>query len=235
MPLLAIGAHPDDVEFGCGGILATESARGHAVTIVSLSRGEAASSGTPETRQREAEAGAEALGARFELLALEGDGRLEYRPANALAIATAIRRHRPRIVLAPSPDEDQHPDHGKAARLVRDAARLARYGGLTGVGPEPAHAIDALYFYDITGVGTGTAVAHLGKIVVDVTPALAAWKKAMQCHASQMATRNYLDLVLARSRALGAAIGVEHAQAVWANDPIRIGALSDLGGSSRRF
>ncbi|HUD71775.1 MAG TPA: PIG-L family deacetylase [Dongiaceae bacterium] len=235
MRLLAIGAHPDDVEFGCGGILAVETARGHAVTIMSLSRGESATSGTPETRQREAEAAAKALGASVEFLPLEGDGRLEYRPQNALAIAAAIRRLRPRIVLAPSPDEDQHPDHAKAARLVRDAARLARYGGLTGAGPDPAHAIDALYFYDITGVGQGTAVAHLARIVIDVTPALAAWKRAMECHASQQATRNYLDLMLARSRALGAAIGVEHAQAAWANDSIRLGALSDLRGSARLF
>ena len=142
--ILAIGAHPDDVEFGCGGILAVEVARGTAVTIVSLSRGESASNGTPETRQREAEAAATALGASFELLPFEGDCRLEYRPPNAIRIATAIRRLRPRIVLAPSPDEDQHPDHAKAARLVRDAARLARYGGLAGAGPDQAHAIDAL-------------------------------------------------------------------------------------------
>jgi LmbE family N-acetylglucosaminyl deacetylase len=233
--LLAIGAHPDDVEFGCGGILAVEAARGHGVTILNLTRGEAASSGTPETRRREAEAAAAAIGARLEFLDLDGDCRLEDRPPNAMAIAAVIRRIKPAIVLAPSPEENQHPDHGKVARLTRDAARLARYGGLAGLEPHPAHAIDALYFYDITGVGVGTGLAHLPKIIVDVSPALPAWKKATECHASQMATRNYLDLQLARSRALGLEIGVEYAMAVWANDPIRLEALSDLKGSGRRF
>ena len=233
--ILAIGAHPDDVEFGCGGILAVETARGSAVTIAALTRGESATSGTPETRRREAEAGAAAIGASAEFLEIGGDGRLEYRPENALVIAAVIRRLRPQIVLAPSPDEDQHPDHPKTARLTRDAARLARYGGLTGAGPDPAHAIDALYYYDITGVGTGTALAHLAKILVDVSPVVGAWTAAMECHASQMATRNYIDLMLARSRALGVAIGVEHAMAVWANDPIRVDALGDLRGTARRF
>ena len=232
--LLAIGAHPDDVEFGCGGILAKEAARGTRVTVMSLTRGESASSGTPETRLREAEAAAKALGARYELLELDGDCKVEHKPANALAIARAIRRIKPGIVLAPTPEENQHPDHGKAARLARDAARLARYGGLDGIGPQPSHAIDALYFYDVTGTGIGGGVAHLPKIIVDVSSAFDAWKKAMDCHASQMATRNYVDLVLARSRALGIEIGVEHAMAVWANDPIRLDALTDLRASARR-
>ncbi len=233
--LLAIGAHPDDVEFGCGGILAVETARGHAVTIMSLSRGESGTSGSPAERQHESEAAAKALGASIEFLPLEGDGRLEYRPPNALAIAAAIRRLRPCIVLAPSPDEDQHPDHAKAARLTRDAARLARYGGLAGMGPEPAHSIEALYFYDVTGVGQAQALAHLAKIVIDVTPVLATWKRAMDCHVSQQATRRYADLMLARARALGAGIGVEHAMAVWANDPIRLDALTDLRSTTRLF
>lgn len=233
--LLAIGAHPDDVEFGCGGILVKEAARGTQVTVMSLTRGESASSGTPEVRRREAQAAAKAMGARFECLELEGDCRIEYRPANALAIARAIRRIKPRILLAPTPEENQHPDHGKAARLAADAARLARYGGLEGLEPLESHAIDALYFYDITGVGVRSAVTHLPKIIVDVSSALEAWKTAMECHVSQRATRNYIDLVLARSRALGLEIGVEHAMAVFANEPIRLDALTDLRLSSRLF
>ena len=78
-------------------------------------------------------------------------------------------------------------------------------------------------------------MAHLPKIIVDVTSAFPAWKKAMDCHASQMATRNYLDLQVARARALGLEIGAEYAMAVWANDPIRLDALTDLNGSGRVF
>ncbi len=233
--ILAIGAHPDDVEFGCGGILIKEVSRGHDVTILNLSRGEAASNGTPETRGREAEMAAEVMGAELTFLDLEGDSRIEYRPPNAVAMARVIRRLRPHIVLAPSPEENQHPDHGKVGRLARDAARLARYGGLKDLAPAPAHAIDALYFYDVTGTGPGSSAAGLPWILVDVSEVFATWCRAMECHASQMATRNYLELQVARARALGLEIGAEHAMAVRANDPIRLDGLTDLRGSGRRF
>ena len=233
--ILAVGAHPDDVEFGCGGILIKEVARGHEVTILNLSCGEASSSGDPETRRREAEAAARIMGARLEFLDLEGDARIEYRPPNAVAIARLIRRLRPHILLAPSPEENQHPDHAKAGRLVRDAARLARFGGLQDLAPAQAHAIEALYFYEITGTGLGSAPTGLPWIVVDVSEVLPTWRRAMECHASQMATRDYVELQLARARALGLGIGVEHAMAVRANDPIRVDGLTDLRGSGRRF
>jgi len=233
--ILAVGAHPDDVEFGCGGILVKEISRGHAVTVLNLTRGEAASSGSAEKRKREAEAAAALMGTRLEFAEIGEDCRFEDRPQNALTIARAIRRIRPHILLAPSPEENQHPDHAKAARLVRDAARLARYGGLRDLETHPAHAIDALYFYDITGTGMGMAPAGLAKIIVDISGVFATWKAAMECHVTQMKTRNYIDLQVARARVLGAAIGVEHAMAVWANDPIRLEGLTDLTLSGRRF
>jgi bacillithiol biosynthesis deacetylase BshB1 len=231
--ILAVGAHPDDVEFGCGGILVKEAARGHEVTVLSLSRGESGSHGTPEEREKEATAAAGRMGARLEFLPLEGDARLEYRPANALEIARVVRRLRPHLLLAPSPEENQHPDHAKAGRLARDAARLARYGGLRGLEPHAPHAIDALYFYDVTG--TGAAPPGLARVVVDVSDAFETWKAAMECHRSQQATRDYVGLQVARARLLGAEIGVAHAMAVWAGDPIRLERLSDLQGSARRF
>jgi len=233
--ILAVGAHPDDVEFGCGGILIKEISRGHAVTVLNLTRGEAASSGTADERMREAEAAAAVMGTRMEFAAIGQDCRIENLPHNAMAIARVIRRIRPHILLAPSPDENQHPDHVKAARLVRDAARLARYKGLRDLETHPAHAVDALYFYDITGTGMGMAPAGLAKIIVDISGVFATWKAAMECHVTQMKTRNYIDLQLARARVLGAEIGVEHAMAVWANDPVRLEGLTDLTLSGRRF
>ncbi|HZN02469.1 MAG TPA: hypothetical protein VFD06_02665, partial [Candidatus Polarisedimenticolia bacterium] len=73
------------------------------------------------------------------------------------------------------------------------------------------------------------------RLLVDVSDAFEAWKEAMRCHASQMKTRDYVDLLVARARVLGAQVGVEHAMAVWANDPIRLAALTDLRDSGRRF
>ena len=235
--VLAVGAHPDDVEFGCGAILIKEAARGHAVTILNLSRGEAGTSGTPEVRSRESAAAARAMGVELEWLELDGDARLEERVDNAFALARAIRRLKPHVVLAPLPVENQHPDHCRAGRMVRDAARLARYGGLKGLETSAPHAIDALYFYDITGAGggAGSSDPSLARLIVDVSEAFDAWKEAMRCHASQMKTRDYVELLVARARVLGAQVGVEYAMAAWANDPIRLGALTDLRDSGRRF
>jgi bacillithiol biosynthesis deacetylase BshB1 len=233
--LLAVGAHPDDVEFGCGAVLILEAERGHEVTILNLSRGEAGTSGTPEIRAREAAEAATRMGVGLEWLPLDGDGRLGDRPENSFAIARAIRRHRPHLLLAPLPVANQHPDHARAGALVRDAARLARYGGLKGLEAAPPHSIDALYFYDITGTGEGPGDPALARLVIDVSSAFDAWTEAMQCHASQMATRDYVAMLQARARLLGTQVGVGHAMAVWANDPVRLSGLSDLRGSGRRF
>jgi bacillithiol biosynthesis deacetylase BshB1 len=233
--VLAIGAHPDDVEFGCGGILIKEAGRGHAVTVLNLTRGESGTHGSAQERQREAQAAAERMGTALEFLDLGGDARIEDHPRNALEIARAIRRLRPHFLLAPSPEENQHPDHHKAGRLTRDAARLARYGGLKDLEALPPHAIDALFFYDITGTSAGTALAHLARIIVDVSDVFETWRAAMECHASQMKTRDYVELQVAKARVLGAEIGAAYAMAVRANDALRLEALSDLRGSGRRF
>ena len=129
-PLLAFGAHPDDIEFGCGGVVARETQAGRPAHFVICSRGESATHGTPARRTSEAGRAARLLGATLEFIELDGDASLEPRAAHALRLAAIIRRVRPGIVFAPSLVENQHPDHPRLGRLVRDAARLARYGGV---------------------------------------------------------------------------------------------------------
>src|SRR4051812_43956162 len=99
-PLVAFGAHPDDIEFGCGGGVAVETRAGRAAHFVVCSRGEAATNGTPDHRTREAESGATALGATLEFLELDGDARLEVRTAHIIKLAGVLRRLRPSVVLA---------------------------------------------------------------------------------------------------------------------------------------
>src|SRR5208282_2512971 len=99
-PILAFGAHPDDIEFGCGGIIARETRAGRKAHLVVCSRGESASSGTPARRVAEARKAAALLGASIEFVLLGGDARLAATPAHALRLAAVIRRVRPGIVLA---------------------------------------------------------------------------------------------------------------------------------------
>jgi N-acetylglucosamine malate deacetylase 1 len=228
--ILAVGAHPDDVEFGCAPILIEEARAGHQVHILVTSKGEAASSGTPEGRAEEARAAGRVIGAQVDFLDLGGDCHIAYHPDNAIAIARVIREYQPQVVLAPHPGENQHPDHAAVGKLTRDAARLARYGGLSQLLSLPSHQISSLYFYAITQVYHDPP-----QLVLDVTPALEAWQAAMHCHASQMRTRSYPELVTARARTWGAAIGVDYAVGLWLNDPVRLRSLADLPLSSRYF
>jgi LmbE family N-acetylglucosaminyl deacetylase len=147
-----------------------------------------------------------------------------------MTLAREIRRLKPDVVLAPHLGENQHPDHSAVGKIVRDAARLARYGGLQDLEELPPHPITSLYYYPITQLLTDPP-----ELVVDVSAAREAWDAAIQCHKSQMRTRNYLDLVMLRARTLGAAIGVEYAVGLWLNDPVRVGSLGDLPLSSRCF
>jgi LmbE family N-acetylglucosaminyl deacetylase len=229
--ILAVGAHPDDVEFGCAPVLMQEVERGHQVKVLVTSRGEASSAGTPQEREAEARAAAAGLiGASIDFLDLGGDCHIQYLPANALILAREIRTFAPQVVLAPHLDENQHPDHAVVGKLVRDGARLARYGGLEELRAHSAHGIGCLYYYSITQVFTPPP-----DVVIDVSHLYDRWVQAMECHKSQMGTRGYVELVRSRAKAAGAAIGVEYAVGLWANDPIRVAALSDLTLTSRYF
>src|SRR5262249_45027707 len=133
-------------------------------------------------------------------------------------------------VLAPLTTENQHPDHIAVGRAVRDAARLARYGGLEELVDLPTHRVENLYFYSITQ-------SFLSKptVLVNVSALADRWMAAMQCHKSQMKTRNYDGLVMTRSRAAGAAMGVEYAVPLWTEDPLAVPLLSQLPPSGRNF
>jgi bacillithiol biosynthesis deacetylase BshB1 len=117
LDVLAIGAHPDDVELGCGGTLALLARAGRKVGILHLTRGEMGTRGTVTERIAEAEAAARALGAS-ELGFLDcGDGGLRTGPAEEDALIARLREWSPDLVLGPTP-HDRHPDHGRAHQLV---------------------------------------------------------------------------------------------------------------------
>src|SRR5215467_5530842 len=107
MNILAVGAHPDDIELGCAPILIKEIKKKNQVKLLVLSRGEAGSSGTPESREQEARRAARLMGAAIDFLDLGGDCHLQYTPQNGFKIAAEIRKFQPAIVLAPHPAENQ--------------------------------------------------------------------------------------------------------------------------------
>ena len=219
--VLAFSPHPDDADLGCGGTLAALAPRGLSFGIVDLTRGEMATRGTPEIRQREAAEAAQILGARFRETLDLGDGGLRTDRAAELRVVEAVRRARPCVVLAPLPT-DRHPDHARAGRLVPEAAWYAGLAKLeTGLAP---HRPDQVVFYAAYVFAPPT-------FLVDVSASFATKIAALRAYRSQfydenssesetyVSSKGFFDGIEARSRALGRIANVEYAEGFIANVP----------------
>ncbi len=124
LDILAFGVHPDDVELGCSGTIMAALAEGKKVGIVDLTRGELGTRGTAETRKQEAAAAAAIMGVTVRENLGMADGFFQNDEKHQRMVIEVIRKYRPEIILANAP-EDRHPDHGRSAKLVSDAAFLA--------------------------------------------------------------------------------------------------------------
>jgi N-acetylglucosamine malate deacetylase 1 len=225
--VLAIAAHPDDVELTCGGTLARLKALGYRFGIVDLTRGEMGTRGSAEIREKEARRAAEILGAEFRESLDLGDGGLRHGREEELAVIDVIRRETPRILLTPYPD-DRHPDHRRAGALVTDAAF---YAGLRKL--ETAHPAyrpqQTVYF--------STFDPREPDFVVDITPHIETRRAAMRAFESQLhkagskepqtilSQRDFLDMIEARARQHGALIGVEFGEGFLSRRPPRVDDL----------
>lgn len=121
LDLLAFGAHPDDIELSCAGTLLVEKNNGKKVGIIDLTQGELGTRGTAQTRKEEAENSAKILGVDIRDNLKMADAFFKNDEENQRKIITVLRKYRPDVVLCNAPD-DRHPDHGRAAKLVADAA-----------------------------------------------------------------------------------------------------------------
>ncbi len=219
LDILAIGAHPDDVEMSCGGTIAKEIANGKKVGILDLTRGELGTRGSAEIRDKEAKNAAEILGISVRKNLGFGDGFFENNHATQLEVIKIIRKYRPEIILCNAVD-DRHIDHGKGSKLVSDASFLS---GLVKV--ETIHQGNhqhpwrpkALYHYiqwkELTP-----------DFVVDITGYEAKKMEAVFAYRSQffdesstapntpISSKNATDSMLYRNRNLGRLIGTEAAE-----------------------
>jgi bacillithiol biosynthesis deacetylase BshB1 len=223
--VLAIGAHPDDIEIACGGTVALLVGQGLRVGFVHLTRGEMGTRGTAVERQREAEAAAAALGVASVRYLDCGDGGLRTTSVEEDALIEALRELRPRLVLGPAP-ADRHPDHGRAHELVRDASF---YAGLARRGSGEAHRPAAVYSYMQHDSFTPS-------FVVDVSPTWEAKMEALAAYESQLfqgaenrdepatkvASRAYREAIVGRARHFGLMIGAEFGEPFWSRQPLPV-------------
>ena len=124
LDILAIGAHPDDVELGCGATLAKEISLGKKVGILDLTRGELGTRGSAEIRDEESKIAAEILGVEIRINLALADGFFVNDKEHQLKIIEIIRKYKPTIVLCNAVD-DRHIDHKKGSKLVSDACFLS--------------------------------------------------------------------------------------------------------------
>jgi bacillithiol biosynthesis deacetylase BshB1 len=187
LDILAVGAHPDDVELGCGGTLALLAGQSTRVGILHLTSGEKGTRGDAERRRAEARQAAACLGAELVDFLDCGDAALRCGVEEEDALIERIRRWSPEVVLAPPP-RDRHPDHGRAHQLVVDACF---YAGLAGRTPEVGretsapdrgtrpHRPAALFFY----MGHDPFEVSF---IVDVTSTWETKRQALAAYGSQL-------------------------------------------------
>jgi len=217
--ILAIGAHPDDVELGCGGTIAKLISQGKKVVIVDLTEGELGTRGTAETRADEANAAAKLLGISARENLKMKDGFLNNSELYQIKIVEKIRKYQPEIVFANAID-DRHPDHAKGAKLVSDACFLA---GLKKVETfdnkvlqevwRPKHIFHYIQWKNI-----------VPEFVLDVTGFLDKKIEACLAYKTQfynpeskepvtpIATKDFLESLTYRAQDLGRLSGVEYAE-----------------------
>lgn len=230
MRVLAIGIHPDDVELGCGGTVAVQTAAGHDVVIADLTRGESSSNGTPEARAREAARAAEILGARERVnVGLPDAGVRSEDPEQTRRVVDLIRRVRPRVVLIPY-SNDPHPDHYSGGLLVERALYLAAVHGYG--------APDSAWKTPIALVYSGRREVR-PDVVVDVTAVFETRRAAIDAHATQFGrdatakptplnAPGFQDVVEARCRIVGHLIGVTWGEAFQTARPVPARDLAAL-------
>jgi bacillithiol biosynthesis deacetylase BshB1 len=242
LDVLAISAHPDDAELGCGATLAKLAAGGRRVGMLHLTVGEAGTRGTAEQRRREAESAAAALGAVGVSFLDCGDGAFRTGEAEEEALIAELRRLRPEVVLSPSPS-DRHPDHGRAHRLVKDACF---YAGLRRRGSGAPHRPGAVFSY----------MQHdpfPPAFIVDVSAHWQQKERALDCYESQLhqpqaasgesaagssagdgvpATKisspEFRRAVVGRAQHFGLLIGAAYGEPFWSPLPLAVGDLMAL-------
>lgn len=222
---LAIGAHADDVELGCGGTVALLADQGRKVGILHLTRGEAGTRGTVEERRKEAEDAAGALGAAWVDFLDFGDGGLRTGRTEEDALIAELRRFRPELVFGPAP-ADRHPDHGRAHRLVADACF---YAGLARRGEGSPHRPATVFSYMQHDPFTPSFVVDVTRTWDRKLEALAAYKSQLHQQRQErdepltkVASQEFRQAVEGRARHYGLLVGAAFGEPFWSRLPLAV-------------
>jgi len=219
LDILAFGAHPDDVELGCGATIAKEISLGKKIGIVDLTRGELGTRGSADLRDEEAKKSAEILGVSIRENLGFSDGFFKNDKEHQLAIIKMIRKYRPEIVLCNAID-DRHIDHGKGSKLVSDACFLS---GLLKIETKVNDKLqekwrpnNVYHYIQWKNINPDFVVDVTGFIEKKVDSILAYSSQFFDPKSNEPETpitsKNFLDSITYRAKDLGRIIGVEYAE-----------------------
>ena len=219
LDILAIGAHPDDVELGCSATLAKEISRGKKVGILDLTHGELGTRGSAAIRDAEAAKAAEILGVHHRENLGFRDGFFINDEEHQMAVIRMIRKYQPEIVLC-NAVQDRHIDHSKGSSLVSDACFLSglrkietKLDGLEQSAWRPKHVYHYIQWENLKP-----------DFVVDVTGFVDQKIAAVKAYTSQfydpdskepvspISSQNFLESIGYRARDLGRLIGTDYAE-----------------------
>ena len=226
LDVIAVGAHPDDVEIACGGTLASLVDAGYKVGIIDLTDGEPTPlSPGPDVRMAEAKAAGEALGVHLRTLLHQPNRRLFDSFEARVKLAIEFRKHRPKLVIGLGDKTPMaSPDHWQAMQIT-DAAVF--YSRLTKWDEQfdnlPPHIIGR-QLYCLLGAPLGGAPNPGWQIVVDITNTLGRKLDAIRCDKTQVPPdkEHLFDRVDAADRYLGRSAGVVAAELLISPRPIII-------------
>lgn len=219
LDILAFGVHPDDIELSCAGALLVEKSKGKKTGVIDLTMGELGTRGSADIRMQEAAAASKILQLDVrENLAL-ADGFFKNDEAHQRKVITAIRKYRPEIILCNAP-EDRHPDHGRSAQLLEDAAFLAglRKIETTADGQPQEKWRPAYVFHYIQD-----RYLH-PNFVIDITDVMEQKIESIKAYTTQfnslgtdepqtyISTPDFLESIIYRAKMMGKMIGVQYAE-----------------------
>lgn len=235
LDILAIGAHPDDVEMSCAGTIAKEIARGKKVGILDLTRGELGTRGSAEIRDQEATNAAKILGVSVRHNLALADGFFQNNKAAQLEVIHYIRKYKPEIVLCNAVD-DRHIDHPKGSNLASDASFLSGLrriettdNGVLQEAWRPKQVYHYIQWRD-----------SIPDFVVDITGFQKKKMEAIYAYKSQffdpnseepmtpIASKNATDSMEYRNRNLGRLIGTEAAEGFTVERYAAVDSIFDL-------
>ncbi len=230
LDILAFGAHPDDVELGCGGTIIKEVEYGKKVGIIDLTLGELGTRGNVEKRKQESKKANKILGIEIRENMCFKDGFFENTEKNKIELIKKIRCYRPKIVLT-NALSDRHPDHPRSSQLTIDACFLS---GLSKINTnQEVYRPEAIYHYIQFNSITPD-------FVVDITNQIDKKIEAVKCYASQfynpksneketiISTKSFLDSVKYRAKDLGRQTKCMYAEAFIAHQLPKVNSIFDL-------